>query len=481
MLIFALAINFIAYAQYPIFNPTTNDSSVINDLKTGLRYMTGDSITERDYKESVKYLRKAAQQDEAVAQYFLGYLYENGCHGLNRNVQQAFHWYEKSANNGIDEALFKYGLLIIKNEGNPANYRKGCDLFMQAANKGNLNGIYAMGYMYLKGMGVEQNYSEAFSRFHYAASQQHVASIHCLGYCYENGFGVEANLEHAMDAYRFAASKGFEQAIIRLNEIEEKGFKSVSLTDNDQLHTDFVEKGFFKESIPTENVEATQNIDFEGDWEGILYTYDWSGQKVIKEQRVKLNIEATATKYSLVLNADHTYTQGFAYFDSDKIVFEDISLIVKDPLNQYVEENITAIKVGISQIDEQLYLMGNVESFNPTHQEPGSPSYLIVRKSSHSENIDFIEMQSVVDQLELSVYPNPFKNNLNVVLNIKEQSLVEVYIYDLQGRLVATVLDKVALTEGEHSFTFNEELPQGVYLFDLIHNEKHHVKRIIKN
>lgn len=162
-------------------------------------------------------------------------------------------------------------------------------------------------------------------------------------------------------------------------------------------------------------------------------------------------------------------------------MFEDISLIVKDPLNQYVEENITAIKVGISQIDDQVYLMGNVESFNPSHQEPGSPSYLIVRKSNHSEKIDFIEMQSVVDQLELSVYPNPFKNNLNVVLNIKEQSLVEVYIYDLQGRLVATVLDRVALTEGEHSFTFNEELPQGVYLFDLIHNEKHHVKRIIKN
>jgi hypothetical protein len=479
---FAFALSMYAYAQYPVLRPSTSDSTVLADLKTGLRYMSGDSLVEKDFKEAVKYLRKAAQQDEVAAQYFLGIVYEKGGYGIKRNVQQALHWFEKCANNGVDQALYQYGLLLFKNEGNPSNYRKAVECFTHAAENGNLNGVYGLGYMHLKGLGVEQNYSEAFSYFYDAASQQHLASIHCLGYCYENGFGVEESFENAMHAYRFAASKNYEQAIIRINEIEGTGVKSVSIKDNEKLEADFIDKGlhsehFFKNST----INISSGFDIAGNWEGILYTYDWAGNKIMKRQNIEMKIDETGAGYSLELKADYTQTFGTAKLDGNKLEPDELSLVVKDPLDQYNDLNILSIILDQIRVDGQVYLTGSIESFNPTHQEPGAPAYMIIKKLGNDQKDEKPLEPKLTKELGLRVYPNPFQNSLNVSVSLKEQSTVEVNIYDLQGRLVTTMLQKTTLQAGEHNFVFDEVLPEGMYIFDLKHDNEHHVKRLIKN
>jgi TPR repeat protein len=52
-----------------------------------------------DHPQAVAWFRKAAEQDNAGAQFFLGVMYENG-QGTAQDYQQAVAWYRKAAEQG---------------------------------------------------------------------------------------------------------------------------------------------------------------------------------------------------------------------------------------------------------------------------------------------------------------------------------------------------------------------------------------------
>jgi plastocyanin len=64
----------------------------------------------------------------------------------------------------------------------------------------------------------------------------------------------------------------------------------------------------------------------------------------------------------------------------------------------------------------------------------------------------------------VSVFPNPIVDQLNVRLNLKESSNLDVKLYDVQGKLVQTLLPKTS-TSGTslQSFPISNELNPGVY------------------
>ncbi|MEL6945548.1 MAG: T9SS type A sorting domain-containing protein, partial [Bacteroidota bacterium] len=65
----------------------------------------------------------------------------------------------------------------------------------------------------------------------------------------------------------------------------------------------------------------------------------------------------------------------------------------------------------------------------------------------------------------IKIYPNPFRSQSNIVLNLEEDKEVEIYLYDLAGRLVKTVLPRQICTANTHRFDINgETLESGFYL-----------------
>jgi len=65
-----------------------------------------------DYKKSVFWLTKAAEQDHLEAQVYLGRLFENG-YGVEQDDALASYWYHKAAKQGDAEAkeyLTKLGI-----------------------------------------------------------------------------------------------------------------------------------------------------------------------------------------------------------------------------------------------------------------------------------------------------------------------------------------------------------------------------------
>lgn len=88
------------------------------------------------------------------------------------------------------------------------------------------------------------------------------------------------------------------------------------------------------------------------------------------------------------------------------------------------------------------------------------------------------------DKHRLSVYPNPFKNDIyiNLVLN-ENTSFVQLKVYDLVGKEITSLINN-QLNEGTYNFTFNPNkfnLQSGIYFVKLqIDNNSSEVIRIIQ-
>ena len=81
-----------------------------------------------------------------------------------------------------------------------------------------------------------------------------------------------------------------------------------------------------------------------------------------------------------------------------------------------------------------------------------------------------------------SVSPNPFTDELNIYYGVFKPSNIKIEVYDLQGRLVASIKEN-HLTSDKYTATWRPqmELPSGVYFCTLKVNDLQvHYKKIIK-
>ena len=145
----------------------------------GVRYAAGRGV-ERDYVESVWWLRRAAEQGNARGQAELGYSYERG-HGVDQNHEAAVRWYRRSAEHG------------------------------------NALGQNNLGVMYDTGRGVREDDEEAVRWFRRAADQGRAAAQYNLGLMYEFGRGIPRDRLEATRWYRLAADQGYANARKRLD------------------------------------------------------------------------------------------------------------------------------------------------------------------------------------------------------------------------------------------------------------------------
>ena len=86
----------------------------------------------QDYKESVKWHRKAAEQGHAKAQYSLGFMYGNG-QGLIKDHLHAYMWLDLSASNG--EKLGNKGRDLTAKEMTPVQISKAKNMVKDCKNK----------------------------------------------------------------------------------------------------------------------------------------------------------------------------------------------------------------------------------------------------------------------------------------------------------------------------------------------------------
>ena len=88
-----------------------------------------------DYVASVKWLKKSAEQDYPLAQYYLGQCYENGW-GVEKNYEEAFHLYKAAAESELLWALCALGRCYENGLGVEADVDQAIEYYTQAADQG---------------------------------------------------------------------------------------------------------------------------------------------------------------------------------------------------------------------------------------------------------------------------------------------------------------------------------------------------------
>jgi len=149
--------------------------------------------------------RKAAEQGVAIAQYNLGWMYENG-EGVPQDDVESVKWYRKAAEQGNAKAQFnlvrkaaeqgdakaqiKLGLMYDLGRGVPQDDVEAVRWYRKAEEQGNAGAQYLLGEMYANGRGVLEDDTEAAKWYRKAAEQGNATAQLNLGLMYANGRGV---------------------------------------------------------------------------------------------------------------------------------------------------------------------------------------------------------------------------------------------------------------------------------------------------
>lgn len=151
--------------------------SVMSDASAKLaqeEFKKGDRAYARgNFKEAVKWYRKAAERGMAEAQYSLGERYTFG-EGVPKDHVEATKWYRRAVEQGNANAEYNLGVNYDNGLGVPKNVQEAIKLFNSAAKRGNSDAQYVMGVVYFTGKGgTTKNRDKAYKWFVKAEKQGH--------------------------------------------------------------------------------------------------------------------------------------------------------------------------------------------------------------------------------------------------------------------------------------------------------------------
>ena len=117
-----------------------------------------------------EWIRKAALQELAPAQYHLGQIHEFGF-GVPQDDRLALEWYRKAAAGGSAAAQRAVGEFFLNGRGVTADAAEAARWFRRAADGDDLRAQYQLGQLYFDGTGVPRDYESAYVWFTLAAGQ----------------------------------------------------------------------------------------------------------------------------------------------------------------------------------------------------------------------------------------------------------------------------------------------------------------------
>ena len=237
--IYLIMILFFATAS-GVFAQTTNIVTLMLKAKSGEAeaqnalgeaYYDGKGVTE-NLTEAVKWFTKAAEQENAKAEYNLGncYYYGNGVQYRDRG--EAVKWYTKAAEQGYTEAQNDLGYCYEFGEGVDKNLKEAVKWYTKAAEQGLPLAQCNLGACYENGDWVEKNLEEAVKWYTKAANQGYAKAQYYLGKAYDKGEGVAKNDSEAMKWYLKAVKNNYPQAAYYYGGMLLNGNKQKGITKN---------------------------------------------------------------------------------------------------------------------------------------------------------------------------------------------------------------------------------------------------------
>ncbi|WP_299924677.1 hypothetical protein [uncultured Pelagimonas sp.] len=174
------------------------------------RYLSGD------YSGIWSVVEAEAQGGDPVAQNMLGAALTtpDGSKGLEYNPESGLAWYEQSAAQGFDKAVYNLALFWqTDHEGFTADYDLSRALAEKATSMGYIHAPNLIGDMFHSGKGGDKDLLKAFMHYKQAADMGSYVGLRAVGYAYFHGEGVERDITLVRDYLDQAVAAGDTRSI----------------------------------------------------------------------------------------------------------------------------------------------------------------------------------------------------------------------------------------------------------------------------
>ena len=157
-----------------------------SQYRLGVVFKKGEDLP-LDYSLAVKWFRKAAEKNNADAQYELAMMQLSGQDDTRVSIKEAFKWLLAAANKGHVEAMYRLGFTYANDPNVETNEIEAAKWYELAAKQGHAKAQYELGQAYKKGKGVRRSNDRAAKYYLLAADQGHLDSQCELGKLYTYG------------------------------------------------------------------------------------------------------------------------------------------------------------------------------------------------------------------------------------------------------------------------------------------------------
>lgn len=196
-------------------------------------YLIKGQGTEKNEQDAFSWFSKSAAAGQHAGMNWLGNCYVNGW-GTQKNPSQAIYWYEKSAALGNSGALTTIGDAYLNGYFYAKDYNKALSNYINGLARGNKTALgrleklaqtepsaqRELGGMYYYGKGVKKDYGTAYRYFNQCALRNDGACFFFLGKILQTGGdGVDQDRNKAKFAFEKGTTLGNQQAQAALNSI----------------------------------------------------------------------------------------------------------------------------------------------------------------------------------------------------------------------------------------------------------------------
>lgn len=219
-------------------------------------YIDGLGINHANFAKAMEYYQKAADANNAEAQYIIGSLFYSG-RGLHQSYSEAAVWYEKSALNGYAQAQSDLGEMNYRGKGIPRDYTKAAKWFEMAAEQNDAKAMFFLGGMYnSRNQGVQTNTLKTAELWRKSAALGYPNAEFYLGQMYLIGRGgITQNSDSAMIWIDKAANDGCIDAQFYLGE---KALSSGDIEKAKEWYGKAAEKGLQKAQMKLDAISNEQ-------------------------------------------------------------------------------------------------------------------------------------------------------------------------------------------------------------------------------
>ncbi len=460
--------------------------------------LIGSDTLSKNEAAAISLLQQCVAQNDAQAQYILGLLHKKGI-GMPVNEKEAFKYIELAAKQDYPEAVCELGVLYKDGIGCTLNFDTAIAYFSKAEALGYSKGSYSIGYLYFKGLGsIEQDYDKAIEWF---TQSDYPMAQHWLGICNYFGYGMPVNKEKALELLltneHATNSEILAEHLENTPDLLNLGIQKENTLKASEFSTSKINEvvSTTAEQGAKETIEITK-ATLAGEWKGKLIELDWAGKRMNRSFPITLNLtkneQTQDLDYSVAVN--NATSTSYGIFLDDSFYFDNFSMalprLYQDNTIKYqLDYNVLSVNtIEIKEINTIRYLVANVDTQVIDWNEPGPPMLVVLGNTKaltdNGQEIDedLIEaLAQLQDDSFITLYPNPFKNDLLIQYDLAEDSVTSVELYSFAGEFTKTIVANETQTVGNHLYHVDGSAYQnGLYVVRVTANNTVHTKLIIK-